>query len=142
MDVPGARMKTGRDHRVPLSDRALELLQALPRERGNEHVFIGARAGQGLGNTALFQLMRAMHSDYVPHGFRSTFKDWAAEQTNYPNIVSEQALAHAISNKTEAAYRRGDLLDKRRQLMSDWASYCTRPVDGAASVTPPRAGST
>jgi integrase len=80
-------------------------------------------------------LMRDMRPSYVPHGFRSTFKDWCAETTNYPNIVSEMALAHKISDETEAAYRRGDLLDKRRRLMRDWARFCTtKPAEASAKV--------
>jgi integrase len=133
--VPAARMKAGRQHRVPLSDRAIELLEALPAEVGNTHMFIGARQGRGLSNMAMLELMRDMRPEYVPHGFRSTFKDWCAETTNYPNIVSEMALAHKISDETEAAYRRGDLLDKRRRLMRDWARYCaTEPAEASAKV--------
>jgi integrase len=123
--IPASRMKGGRQHRVPLSDAALELLHALPVEENNPFMFIGGRPGSGLSNMALLELMRDMQPDYVPHGFRSTFKDWCAETTNYPNIVSEMALAHKIPSQTEAAYRRGDLLDKRRRLMRDWAQYCT-----------------
>jgi integrase len=143
--VPEIREGTkliAKDHRVPLSDRAIEILKSLPRERGNDHVFPGAVKGAGLSNMAMLELMKGMAYPSttpgkisVPHGFRSTFKDWAAERTNYANIVSEAALAHKISDKVEAAYRRGDLFEKRRRLMNDWARYCARPAAQAANVT-------
>jgi integrase len=137
--VPASRMKAGRQHRVPLSEAAIDLLQALPTEKGNDFMFIGSRGGKGLSDMAMRGLMRHMRSDCVPHGFRSTFKDWCAETTNYPNIVSEMALAHKISDETEAAYRRGDLLEKRRRLMCDWAQYCgSKPVTQTDVVTPIR----
>jgi integrase len=132
--IPAVRMKAARQHRVPLSDDAIELLEALPTEEGNDFMFIGARAGRGLSNMAMLELMRDMRPDFVPHGLRSSFKDWCAETTNYPNIVSEMALAHKISNETEAAYRRGDLLDKRRRLMRDWARYCATVATASANV--------
>jgi integrase len=133
--IPETRMKAGREHRVPLSEPAIQLLEALPTEEGNDFVFIGGRRGSGLSNMAMLELMRDLRPDYVPHGFRSTFKDWCAETTNYPNLLSEMALAHKISNETEAAYRRGDLLDKRRRLMRDWARFCaTAPVEASAKV--------
>lgn len=134
--IPASRMKSGREHRVPLSEAAIQLLEALPTEEGNDFVFIGGRHGNGLSNMAMLELMRDLRPDYVPHGFRSTFKDWCAETTNYPNIVSEMALAHKISNETEAAYRRGDLLEKRRRLMRDWAKFATMPSQTIATVTP------
>lgn len=126
--VPAERMKAARPHRVPLSKRTLEVLKSLPREKGNPYVFIGGAKGKPLSNMALLQLMRGMGSEYVPHGFRSTFKDWASESTNYPNIVSEQALAHTVGNAVERAYRRGDLFAKRVRLMRDWAAFCARPA--------------
>ena len=110
--IPKVRMKAGREHRVPLSDRAIELLTKLPRERGNPHVFIGARKGLPLSNMAMLELMKGLRPQYVPHGFRSTFRDWSAERTNYPNHVVEMALAHTVGDKVEAAYRRGDLFEK------------------------------
>jgi len=113
--------------RVPLCDRALEILQSLPREKGNPHVFIGAKAGKSLTNMAMLELMREMRPEYVPHGFRSTFKDWCSETTNYPGEVSEAALWHVVADEVEAAYRRGDLFEKRRRLMRDWARYCSQP---------------
>lgn len=122
--VPASRMKAGREHRVPLSDRAVELLEALPREDDNDHVFIGARKGAGLSNMAMLELVKG--AGFTVHGFRSTFRDWAAETTAYPNHVVEMALAHLIGDKVEAAYRRGDLFEKRRRLMRDWATYCAK----------------
>jgi integrase len=130
--IPAARMKSRREHRVPLSPRAIELLSGLYREDGNSHVFIGARTRAGLGNMAMPDVLQQMkQSDVTVHGFRSTFRDWAAESTAHPNHVVEQALAHTISNAVEAAYRRGDLFEKRRHLMNDWAAFCERPGAGA-----------
>ena len=127
-NVPAERMKGKREHRVPLSARALEILQSLPREGEAEFVFPGRRAGSALSNMVLFKMLRRMgRSDVTTHGFRSTFRDWAAEQTAYPREVCEAALAHALKDKTEAAYRRSDLLEKRRRLMADWSKYCTLP---------------
>ena len=112
------RMKGGREHRVPLSDRALALL---PRKRA-ELVFSGAHGR--LGPNALTRVIKRLGYNVTAHGFRSTFRDWAAETTAFPNHVVEQALAHAISSGVEAAYRRGDLFEKRRELMEAWAHYC------------------
>lgn len=123
--VPKDRMKAGREHRVPLSSAALSLLEALPREA--EFVFPGGRKGAPMSNMAMTTVLRRMERrDITVHGFRSTFRDWAAETTGYPNHVVEMALAHVIANKVEAAYRRGDLFDKRRELMADWARYCDK----------------
>lgn len=122
--IPGERMKAGRPHRVPLSDAVLKLLEELDGREG--YLFPGAREGKPLSNMAMTMVMRkAGHPDLTVHGFRSSFRDWAAEETHYANIVAEQALAHVIDNAAEAAYRRGDLLEKRRALMADWATYCT-----------------
>jgi integrase len=134
--LPAERMKAGKEHRVPLSERAIELLSALPRE--GDFVFMGGRAGKPLSNMAMLELLRGMKpgSGYVPHGFRSTFRDWAAECTSSPSEVVEMALAHAVESKVEAAYRRGDLLAKRRQLMDDWARYCVAAPRAGADVGP------
>jgi integrase len=125
--------------RVPLSDRAIEILKALPREDGNPYVFIGAKPGQPLSDMAMLELLREMRPGFVPHGFRSTFKDWCSETTNYPNEVSEQALWHSVSDEVEAAYRRGDLFEKRRRLMAQWARYCgQQETKKSGNVTPLR----
>ncbi|MFM9860609.1 integrase arm-type DNA-binding domain-containing protein [Pseudoxanthobacter sp. M-2] len=122
--IPARRMKGGREHRVPLSPRVVDILSALPRE--GEFVFPGAKAGRPLSNMALLTVLRRMgREDLTTHGFRSTFRDWAAETTAFPNEVVEMALAHAITSDVEAAYRRGDLFPKRRKLMEAWGMYCT-----------------
>lgn len=133
--IPAGRIKAERDHRVPLPERAIEILDALPRERGNPHLFIGGRKGKGLSNMAMLELLRGMAGNgYTVHGFRSSFRDWCAEQTNYPRELAEVALAHALKDKTEAAYQRGDLLEKRRRLMRDWAKFCASPPRAAGQV--------
>jgi len=136
--VPAGRMKAGREHRVPLSRAAIELLQALPMEDGNTHIFLGPSAGGGLSTMAMpTALKRAGRSDVTIHGFRATFKTWASERTNFPSHVVELALAHTIGNAVERAYRRGDLFEKRRKLMEAWARYCmTNPA--ASEVIPLR----
>jgi integrase len=133
--IPEGRMKGGREHRVPLSERALELLAELPREPDNDHVFIGA-TGAGLSDVAMGRQLRRMgHNGVTVHGFRSSFRDWAAEVSHFPNHVVEQALAHAIGNAVEASYRRGDLFSKRKQLMAAWAAFCSKSqVNGDAKV--------
>lgn len=120
--VPGDRMKAGREHRVPLCTQAVELLKKMPRFVGNEHVFPSPR-GKALSDMALLTVMRRMEVDAVPHGFRSTFRDWVGERTDYPRELAEQALAHALENKVEAAYRRGDALEKRRTMMQEWSDF-------------------
>lgn len=122
--VPGERMKAGKEHRVPLSARVIEILRALPVVAG-ELVFPGMREGSPLSDMTLTAVLRRMgRGDLTAHGFRSTFRDWASERTNYPREVAEAALAHTIENKVEAAYRRGDLFEKRRRMMEDWSSFC------------------
>ncbi|MFN3765194.1 MAG: tyrosine-type recombinase/integrase [Aliihoeflea sp.] len=121
--VPAERMKAGREHRVPLSARARDLLERLPEFEGSDFVFSAPRGGM-LSDMSISAVMRRMNAEAVPHGFRSTFRDWTAEHTEYAGEIAEMALAHTISNKVEAAYRRGDLLAKRRQMMNDWAEYC------------------
>jgi integrase len=133
--IPAERIKAARDHRVPLSDRALAILDALPREEGNPHLFIGAKQGKGLSNMAMLELLRGMAGNsYTVHGFRSSFRDWCAEQTNHPREIAEAALAHALKDKTEAAYQRGDLLEKRRRLMNAWSRYCAATPRPAGAV--------
>ena len=125
--IPAHRMKAHKEHRVPLSDRAMEILASLPRE--SEFVFLGQRAGTPVSGPTVLRLLERMgRGDVTLHGFRSTFRDWAAETTAYPNHVVEMALAHQIPDAVEAAYRRGDLFEKRRRLMEDWAKYCGKPA--------------
>jgi integrase len=145
--VPATRMKAGREHRVPLSDAALAVLgnvrpSALLRDGKTDPeapVFPGPRRALPMSNMTMLMLLRRMkRADLTAHGFRSSFSDWAAERTAYPREVVEMALSHTIGNKVEAAYRRGDLFEKRRQLMQAWASFCAAPPTG--QVVPLRAG--
>jgi integrase len=129
--VPASRMKASKEHRVPLSAPAIKLIREqqvaaeLVDGRLDGFVFPGGRPGKGLSNMALLKLLERMkRDDLTAHGFRSTFRDWAAEQTHFPREVAEMALAHTVSDKVEAAYRRGDMFDKRRKLMDAWATYC------------------
>jgi integrase len=117
-------MKAKAEHRVPLTPRAIEILEGL--EHRGEFVFGTAVTGKPLSNMALLELLRGMRPGTTTHGFRSTFRDWAAERTNYPNHVVEKALAHAIPDKVEKAYRRGDLFEKRRKLMEQWGTFLAR----------------
>ena len=143
--VPGNRHKSGKPFRIPLMGRAAELLQTLPTaNRRDGFVFVNG-GGLPLSNGAMSELVKGMKLPSttpgkiaVVHGFRSTFKDWATDCTQYPDWLSELALAHAVKNKTEAAYRRGDALDKRRRLMSEWARYCEETL-GGADIVPLRA---
>ena len=134
--IPGARMKSGRPHRIPLSSAVITLLAALPRfkdRQGNDVDLVspGQSGDKPLSDMSLTACMRRLNLTAVPHGFRSTFTDWVAERTSYPSEVREMALAHAIGNDTEAAYRRGDLFDKRRRLMEEWAPFIwTAPAKG------------
>jgi integrase len=135
--VPAERMKGGRTHRVPLCERTVEILDTLPR--GGDSVFGGTRARKPLSQMALLMTLRRMkRDDLTVHGFRSTFRDWAAECTSFPREVAEAALAHVISDKVEAAYRRGDLFERRRQLMEAWSRYCASRPRNATSVVPIR----
>jgi integrase len=123
--VPPKRMKMGRIHQVPLVPRAVALLEHLHAARRGRYVFPGQKAGRPLSGMAMEMVLRRMAiTDATPHGFRSSFRDWASETTPFPHEVVEMALAHAIEDKTEAAYRRGALFDKRRDLMAAWAKYC------------------
>jgi integrase len=135
--IPAERMKMKREHRVPLSERAVELLETLPRIAGSDLVFPG-RKGPMSDMTLTAVLRRMGQGDLTQHGFRSTFRDWAAEMTNYPNEVCEMALAHAVGDKVEAAYRRGDLFEKRRRIMEDWAKYCATKVSDDTNIVPIR----
>lgn len=139
--IPGARMKMGKEHRIPLSVRAVKMLEELPRLEGSAFVFPAPRGGQ-LSDMTLSATMKRMHKaditqggagfldrvskrPAVPHGLRSTFRDWVAEQTNYPGDMAEVALAHKIRNAVEASYRRGDMIEKRRRMMGEWSVFLT-----------------
>jgi integrase len=127
--IPAARMKAGTEHRVPLPDRAIEILDEMRELRQSDYVFPGAKNRRPLSNMAFLMLLRRMgRADLTAHGFRSTFSDWCSERTNFPSEVREMALAHAVGDKVEAAYRRGDLFQKRRQVMDAWAKGCAAPV--------------
>ena len=149
--VPSERMKAGQEHCIPLSDQALDILHGLPREDGNPFVFIGPQNGAGLSNMAMASVLKRMHKARaasglspwvdkttgelaVPHGFRSTFSDWAGDRTNFPHEVIEFVLAHGIPNKATAAYRRYRALDKRALLMQAWAKFATGPVQATGDV--------
>jgi integrase len=143
--VPPERMKAGREHRVPLSEPALDVLEKVRplalMQNGMPDlvapIFPAPRRALRMSNMTMLMLLRRMkQEDLTAHGFRSTFSDWAAERTAYPREVVEMALAHVVGNKVEAAYRRGDLFEKRRRLMADWAVFCSSPARG--SVTPIR----
>lgn len=139
--IPASRMKGKKtrkklpDHRIPLTARAIEILESLPKEEGNPFVFLSRRKrGCGMSNMAMLKLLQKdmKRSDATVHGFRSAFRDWAAEETDHPDYVAEKALGHAIKSHVEAAYRRGDLFEKRRVLMADWAAFC-EGVKGTAA---------
>jgi integrase len=130
--VPAKRMKAGREHRIPLSEPTLDVLREMAQARlsndSDALVFPGRDGGRPLSDMSLTAVLRRMgRGELTAHGFRSSFRDWAAETTAYPAELVEMALAHAVGNKVEAAYRRGDLFDKRRRLMDDWAAYCLMP---------------
>ena len=126
--LPATRMKAGREHRVPLSEHALQIIKTMHESRNGGFVFRGQKLDKPLSGMALEMVLRRMKIENATvHGFRSTFRDWAAECTHFANEVCEAALAHVVENKAEAAYRRGDLFDKRRKLMDAWAAYCATP---------------
>jgi len=132
--IPAERMKTGRAHRVPLSGPALDLLRALPRIEGSPLIFPSPVKGGPLSDMALTKVLRDMGAGVTVHGFRSSFRDWCAETTAFPSEVAEAALAHVVRNQVEAAYRRGDLFEKRRRLMEEWGRFCTTPLPGGEVV--------
>jgi len=132
--VPAERMKSRREHRVPLCDRALAILNEMKLYRRNGFVFPSERR-ENLGESPMRELLKRLGYKATIHGMRSTFRDWAGEQTNFAREVCEAALAHAIGNKVEQAYRRGDALEKRRRLMEAWADFCSRPVAQGATIT-------
>jgi len=129
--IPTARMKSGKPHRAPLSARAVAIIESLAETRDGEFVFPGGKPGKPLSSMAMaMQLRRMKEGGITVHGFRSAFRDWAAETTSFPHEVCEMALAHVIANKAEAAYRCGDLFDRRRELVEAWASYCEPDESG------------
>jgi integrase len=134
--VPGERMKAGKEHRVPLSPRVVEILQELHQSRLSNFVFPGTKRGQSLGTAAMEAALRRAGVDATVHGFRSSFRDWAGDRTSFARDVVEAALAHAIENATEAAYRRSDALEKRRKLMDAWAKYCASAPADQGKVVP------
>ena len=138
--IPADRMKSKRPHRVPLSEQALAILKALPREEGDEFVFIGSKAGKSVSSASVLNYLQKLRDDATVHGMRSSFRDWAFERTNFPREVAEVALAHVVGDATERAYRRGDVLDKRRTLMAAWAKFViTKPVATSNNVVAIRA---
>jgi integrase len=139
--VPGKRMKSGREHRAPLSARAGEILKQMNAHDhdAEDYVFSGSAGGGLLPHVALRRLLHRMgRDDLTVHGFRSSFRDWCAERTNFPSEAAEMALAHAVGDRVEAAYRRGDLLEKRAQMMEAWAAFCAQPPSKGERVVPIR----
>jgi integrase len=135
--VPATRMKAGREHRVPMSSAALAIVKRLKAIRQNDFVFPGERSNSPLSNMSMLMMLRRMgRADLTVHGFRSTFRDWAAEQTNFPREMAEAALAHIVADRTERAYRRGDLFEKRRRLMAAWAAFCQAGSTVAGTIVP------
>jgi integrase len=131
-------MKAGREHRVPLSARALGILDEMQvhRHADDGFVFPGGKPGKPLSNMAFLMLLRRMkRDDLTAHGFRSSFRDWSAERTHFPSEVAEMALAHVVGSKVEAAYRRGDLFDKRRRLMDAWAEFLAKAPERGKVVS-------
>jgi integrase len=139
--IPPEKMKARKIHRVPLTDRMVEILKALPREGGADGiVFIGSKANTPLAKNTLSKLISTMGADCTVHGFRSSFRTWAAESTSYPREIVEAALAHTTGTTVELAYQRSDMLEKRRQLMQQWATFIPAPRRKAGTVTPIRKG--
>ncbi len=131
--IPAERMKAREEHIVPLCSDAIKLLRDLPRGKPDDYIFPGERKAKCLSDTGLSLPLKALGVAVTVHGFRSTFRDWCAESTNYPNIVAEKALAHTIPNAVERAYRRGELIEKRTKLMTDWCKYLNKPVAEASA---------
>lgn len=134
--IPAERMKAKKEHRIPLTPRALEILEEMQQLREGEFLFPGWKEKTGLSNNAMLKLLKRMsRGDLTVHGFRSTFRDWAGEDSGHPREVIEHAMAHQLKDKSEAAYARGTLFDKRRSLMADWDQYVrTAPVEQAAAA--------
>lgn len=132
--IPAERMKSNREHRVPLSGRALAVLDAIRPARPVGLIFPSARVGKPMSNMAMDMLLRRMERPFTVHGFRSTFRDWAGDCTTYPREIAEAALAHSVGNMVERAYRRGDALDRRRKLMESWAEFCYPATEDQAAL--------
>lgn len=133
--IPEDRMKAGREHRVPLSPAAFDVLEEMKELQASDYIFPGMKRGKSLSNMALLVLLRRMQrSDLTAHGFRSTFSDWVSEQTNFSSELAGMALSHMVGDKVEQAYRRGDMFDKRRALMDAWSAYCSAPDDKVVSL--------
>jgi integrase len=133
--IPAERTKGGREHRVPLSPRVVEILKQLQQARISEHVFPGMKPGRPLTSRHMLTVLNSVRPGVTIHGFRSSFKDWVSEMTNFPDHLSEAALAHVTADKVRAAYARSDLFEKRRRLMEQWAAYCGR-LSASADVVP------
>lgn len=134
--IPPERMKAKKEHRVPLQEKAIQLLRKQKELFPNGYVFPGMKEGKPLSDMSLTAVLRRMEQNEITvHGFRSSFRDWAAESTAYPNEMVEMALAHTIGNKVEAAYRRGDLFEKRRRMMNDWANFCDTVIKAGEALT-------
>jgi integrase len=128
--IPEERMKAEKEHEVPLCDRAVAIIKEMGKTRLGEYVFPGLKRGEPLSNMAMLMMLRDMSPGVTVHGFRSAFKDWASDTTNFPDHLSEAALAHASADKARAAYARSVLFEKRRKLMQAWAKYCEPPRSG------------
>jgi integrase len=137
--IPAIRMKAKREHRIPLAPRAIEILKELRTHDLPTYVFPSLPNDKPLSNMALLMTLRRMKVSVTAHGFRSTFRDWAAERTNFPRETAEAALAHTLRDKVEAAYRRGDLFEKRRKLMNEWSKFCAQETGLAKNVVAIRA---
>jgi integrase len=139
--IPAARMKAGKEHRVPLSTRAIAILQAMlaARTDDNTYVFPGRKAKSPLSNMAMEMVLRRMKIEVTVHGFRSSFRDWCGDATNFPREVAEHALAHLVGNDVERAYRQKDALEKRRKMMEAWAGYCDPKAPNIVTITRKRA---
>ena len=136
-EIPPHRMKAEKEHRVPLTSQALKIIEALPVVRGNPYLIPGYRSGRPLSNMACEMLMRRMGIDQkyaLPHGFRSSFRDWAAECTTVPREIAEMCLAHTVGSEVERSYRRSDLLAKRRELLQAWANFCGSEMQQSANT--------
>jgi integrase len=138
--IPASRMKGGKEHRIPLCDRAIAILEAMKLCRRNDFVFPGDRR-ENMGESPMRELLKRLGYKTTVHGMRSAFRDWAGEQTNFPREVCEAALAHVVGNGVEQAYRRGDALEKRRRLMQAWAKFCSKSITADAVITPLRKAS-